>query len=94
MTFWTDSNTNQAGGKGVVTFHENDFCEIVRNVAGDLVEDVKMIDEFVHPKTNRKSLCYRINYRSMDRSLTNDEINDLQEQVRKTVVASLGVELR
>jgi hypothetical protein len=25
------------------------------------------IDSFVHPKTNRTSLCYRINYRSMDR---------------------------
>ena len=27
------------------------------------------IDQFVHPKTNRISLCYRINYRSMDRQV-------------------------
>lgn len=48
-------------------WHENDYCEIVRDIAGDLVEDVKMIDDFTHPKTGRRSLCYRLNYRSMDR---------------------------
>ncbi|KAK0197104.1 hypothetical protein F5146DRAFT_28747 [Armillaria mellea] len=58
VSFWTAQNTS---------VHENDFCDLVRDVAGDLVEDVKKIDSFVHPKTNRTSLCYRINYRSMDR---------------------------
>ena len=24
-------------------FHENDFCDVVRDVAGDLVEDVKLV---------------------------------------------------
>lgn len=43
------------------------FADAVRNVAGDLVEDVKLIDSFVNPKTNRTSRCYRILYRSMDR---------------------------
>lgn len=56
ISFWYDED-----------FHENDFCEVVRGVAGDLVEDVKLIDEFTHPKTKRKSKCYRINYQSMDR---------------------------
>ncbi|UZJ54426.1 hypothetical protein CBS101457_003746 [Exobasidium rhododendri] len=48
-------------------FHENDLFEIIRDIAGDLTEDVVQIDEFTHPKTQRKSRCYRINYRSMDR---------------------------
>lgn len=26
-------------------FHENDFCDVVRDVAGDLVEDVKMVSQ-------------------------------------------------
>ncbi len=64
--------------------HENDFCDVVRDTAGDFVEDVELvcrfllvaigdltlsnkIDAFTHPKTQRKSQCYRINYRSMDR---------------------------
>ncbi|KAF9177862.1 hypothetical protein BGZ50_008301 [Haplosporangium sp. Z 11] len=75
-------------------FHENNFCEIVRDVAGDIVEDVQLIDEFTHPKTNKRSLCYRINYRSMDRNVTNAEINEIQEKLREEVVNRMKVELR
>jgi phenylalanyl-tRNA synthetase alpha chain len=48
-------------------FEENTLCDIVREVAGDLVETVSKIDHFVHPKTKKESMCYRIIYRSMDR---------------------------
>lgn len=77
VSFWSSQHE---------TLHENDFCDLVRDVAGDIVEDVKevcfslvnreailtfsaKIDRFVHPKTGRTSLCFRINYRSMDRSV-------------------------
>ena len=55
----------------------------MRGIAGDLVEQVKLIDEFTHPKTGRTSHCYRIAYRSMERSLTDEEINELQDAVRR-----------
>jgi phenylalanyl-tRNA synthetase alpha chain len=89
ISFWLEgeSETN-------ATFHVNDLNEIVRDVAGDLVERVWLIDDFVHPKTGKTSHCYRIAYRSMDRSLTNEEIDDLQEIVRNRVVNDLGVVLR
>lgn len=64
-------------------FVENDFFELARGVAGDLVEKIDLLDEFTNPKTNRSSKCYRITYRSMDRSLTNDEIDALQESLRE-----------
>jgi phenylalanyl-tRNA synthetase alpha chain len=63
-------------------------------IGGDLVEEVTLIDAFTHPKTGRTSNCYRITYRSMDRSLTDDEINALQERVRQGVSGELKVELR
>jgi phenylalanyl-tRNA synthetase alpha chain len=75
-------------------FHVNDLNEVVRDVAGDLVEEVVLLDDFVHPKTQRTSHCYRISYRSMDRSLTNEEIDRLQERVRDQSAQGLGVELR
>ncbi|ORX61364.1 phenylalanyl-tRNA synthetase [Hesseltinella vesiculosa] len=75
-------------------WHDNNFCETVRGVAGDIVENVKVIDDFTHPKTNRRSLCYRIMYRSMDRNVTNDEINEIQEKVRAAVEQDFDVELR
>lgn len=93
VAFWLQSAGGSAAG-GAVPFHENDMMEIVRDVAGDLVEDVKLVDEFTHPKTGRKSMCYRINYRSLERTLTNKETNELHEQVRQKLVERVGVELR
>mmetsp|Transcript_6973 Transcript_6973/g.9070 ORF Transcript_6973/g.9070 Transcript_6973/m.9070 type:complete len:398 (+) Transcript_6973:129-1322(+) len=76
------------------SFHVNDLNELVRGVAGDLVEEVRLIDEFTNPKTKQVSHCYRIVYRSMDRSLTNEEIDALQEEVRRLVSHDLKVDLR
>ncbi|PKI85784.1 hypothetical protein MVES_000532 [Malassezia vespertilionis] len=59
------------------SFHENDLFETVRDHAGDLVEDVACIDDFVHPKTKRRSKCYRVNYQSMDANLENEQVNAL-----------------
>ncbi|GAC97076.1 hypothetical protein PHSY_004660 [Pseudozyma hubeiensis SY62] len=75
-------------------FHENDLFEIVRDRVGDLVEDVVKIDDFVHPKTKKQSLCYRINYRSMDRSLENEEVNQLHSDVLSRLVEQLSIEIR
>lgn len=82
IAFWSTAN-----------IHENDLMEIVRNRGGDLIENVALLDEFVHPKTTRKSQCYRINYQSMERTLTNKEINSIQEQVVRDLKAT-GVEVR
>lgn len=76
------------------SFHENDFFEIVRDRVGDLVEDVVKIDDFVHPKTHQHSLCYRINYRSMDRSLENDEVNVLHSDVLTRLADQLSIQIR
>jgi phenylalanyl-tRNA synthetase alpha chain len=75
-------------------FHENDVMEIAREVCGNVVEDVRLTDEFTHPKSGRKSMCYRINYRSLERTLTNEETNELHERLRALLVERLGVELR
>jgi phenylalanyl-tRNA synthetase alpha chain len=67
---------------------------LTRQVAGDLVELVELVDQFTHPKTQRESHCYRITYRSMDRSLTNEEIDVLQDELRTMIQDKLPVELR
>jgi len=97
VSFWL-RGSNAAGGlspKGTAAdFHENDLMELVRELCGDLVEDVRLTDDFTHPKTGRRSKCYRINYRSLERTLTNEETNELHEKVRAALVQRLGVELR
>ena len=83
IAFWLDED-----------FNENDFFQLVRGVSGDLAESVELIDEFVHPKTQRRSNCFRINYRHMDRSLTNEEIDKYQFELRDRVANELKCELR
>ncbi|KAI0137252.1 hypothetical protein BJ170DRAFT_699359 [Xylariales sp. AK1849] len=96
VSFWLKS-AHAAGGNlkpNAHDFHENDVMEIVRCICGDVVEDVKLVDDFTHAKTGRKSLCYRINYRSLERTLTNTETNDLHDRVTAALVEKLGVEIR
>ncbi|ROW06415.1 hypothetical protein VMCG_04366 [Cytospora schulzeri] len=98
VSFWLGSTTSAAGGNtraaGAHDFHENDVMEVVRSVGGDVVEDVKLVDEFTHPKTGRKSMCYRVNYRSLERTLTNAETNKMHDEVIRQLVEKLGVEIR
>ena len=56
--------------------------------------DATQIDSFTHPKTNRSSQCYRINYRSMDKSLSNEEANAIHDGVIARLKESFGVEIR
>ncbi|KAL5511865.1 MSF1 [Sanghuangporus vaninii] len=75
-------------------FHSNDFCDLVRVVAGDLAEEVTLIDQFRHPKTSRKSMCFRIVFRSMERNLEGTEVNALTDVIKKRAVREMGVEIR
>lgn len=83
LAFWTDEN-----------FVHNDFYETVREIGSNLVENVSLVDEFTHPKTGKQSKCFRMTYRSNDRTLTNEEINEIQENIKSTSIERLNVEIR
>ena len=86
ISFWLPENSSD--------YTENDFYELVRSVGGDLVEKVELKDCFSHPVSSRVSHMYRIMYCSMERNLTNEEVNTLQDTLRESVTAQLGLELR
>jgi len=81
IAFWTTDEYNH-----------NDFYDLVREIVGDMVESVKLTDSFTK-RGKGTSHCYRVNYQSMDRTLSHDEVNTMQQKVRDAVSA-LKVELR
>ena len=91
LSFWLPSTVDEASGEG---YSPNDFYDLCRTICGELIEQVKLIDEFEHPKTGRKSHCYRITYRSADRVLTKDEVNVLHAQIAQACRDRFQVDLR
>jgi len=75
----------------------NRFYEIVRHCAGDLVEEVKLTDQYEDSAkfgADKKSYTFRIIYRSHERTLTNNEINDIHKQVEQLTQKELGATIR
>lgn len=75
----------------------NNYYEIVRDYADDLIEEVKLLDEYENEDKfgkEKKSYTFHIIYRSMERTLTNKEINRIQEEIRKRTEQELGASLR
>ncbi|KAL0861498.1 hypothetical protein ABMA27_009026 [Loxostege sticticalis] len=76
------------------TFMSNDFYDLVRDIGGDIVEQVKLKDKFVHPKTKKHSLCYSIMYRHLERTLTQAEVNEVHKAIEKAAVEAFNVVIR
>jgi len=75
----------------------NNYYEIVRDFADNLIEEVRLIDEYEDENKfgkGKKSYTFRIVYRSFERTLTNEEINKIQEKIREKTKQDLNAVLR
>jgi phenylalanyl-tRNA synthetase alpha chain len=79
------------------TFAPNNYFDLVRDIAGDLVEQVELIDEYENVEkfgADKKSYAYRITYRSSDRTLTNEEVDVLHKKIEEGTVKEFGAVVR
>jgi phenylalanyl-tRNA synthetase beta chain len=64
-----------------------------------LLADVQVFDLFLDPSgqkipADKKSLACSLTYRASDRTLTQDEVNEVHQRLKKRLVDELGVNLR
>ena len=75
----------------------NNYYEIVRECAGNLIEEVKLTDTYENAKkfgADKVSYTFRITYRSHERTLTNEEVNAIQEQIIQKTKEELQAAVR
>lgn len=75
----------------------NNYYEIVRDFAENLIQEVKLIDEFENEEKfgkDKKSYTFRITYCSPERTLTSEEVNIIQEKIREKTKQDLNAVLR
>ena len=75
----------------------NNYYEIVRDFAENLIEEVKLVDEFENDEkfgADKKSYTFHIVYCSPERTLTAEEVNKIQEEIREKTKTDLNAVLR
>ena len=78
-------------------FIPNNYFDLVRDVAGDLAEEVELLDKYENADKfgiGNISYAYRITYRSLDRTLTAEEINDLHKKLENITSETFGAKIR
>lgn len=76
------------------TFSSNDFYDLARDIGGDYVELIELFDVFKHPKSGKTSHAYRIHYRHMTKTLTQEEVNVIHKQIEEEATRRLKVKIR
>ncbi|HMR55605.1 MAG TPA: hypothetical protein PKD34_03380 [Candidatus Doudnabacteria bacterium] len=79
------------------TFEPNNYFDLIRDIGGDLVEEVELLDKYENAEKfgeDKVSYTYRITYRSTERTLESSEVDPLQDEVYKQTAAQFDAELR
>lgn len=80
------------------TFITNDYFDMVRDVVGDdVVEEVELLDTYENEEkfgTDKKSYAFRVTYRSLDRTLTNEEVDALHKRLEEKTAENFSAVIR
>jgi len=80
------------------SFDLNGYYELVREIVGDeFVEEVKLLDEYENEEKfgkDKKSYTFRTSYRSLDRTLTNEEVDAKHKKLEEVTIQKFGAVVR
>lgn len=79
------------------TFIPNNYFDLVRDVLGDLAEQVEQVDTYANEAkfgTGNISYAFRIWYRSLDRTLTDAEVNILHKRLEEATKETFTAKIR
>jgi len=80
-----------------VGFVPNDYFDLIRDIGGDLVEEVSLLDKYENEEKFGKgkiSYTYRTIYRSNERTLTTEEINSIHDKITEETKKRFNAEIR
>ena len=75
------------------TFVPNDYFDLVRENAPEIVEEIALIDKYENAEkfgADKISYAFRITYRSLDRTLTSEEIDAVHKKIEEATKESFG----
>lgn len=78
-------------------FAPNNYFDLVRDVVGDMAEEMALIDKYENAEkfgADKVSYAYRITYRSLDRTLTNEEVDALHKDLERRTAEIFGATIR
>ncbi|HEY4496963.1 MAG TPA: phenylalanine--tRNA ligase subunit beta, partial [Candidatus Paceibacterota bacterium] len=77
-------------------FVPNTYFDLIRDIGGDLVEEVALLDKYENKEKfgDKISYTYRVIYRSIERTLTTEEIEPIQQKITEETKAQFGAEIR
>jgi phenylalanyl-tRNA synthetase alpha chain len=78
-------------------FVPNDYFDLVRDAGGELVEEVKLLDKYENPEkfgSDKTSYTYRTIYRSMERTLTNEEVDKIHKEIEERTKKEFSAQVR
>ena len=78
-------------------FVPNDYFDFVREEAPGLIEEVSLIDKYENKEKfgeDKASYAYRITYRSLERTLTNEEVDTVHKKIETDTSTDFDSEVR
>ena len=75
----------------------NNYYELVRDQAQDLIEEVKLVDQYENDEKfgkDKKSYTFGIVYRSLEKTLTDEEVNKIHDKITEKTKQELNAIIR